>query len=63
MFAPSHPINNRVVTSWFPERERAAAIGFYTSGQFVGIAFLTPVLVWKFREGEPFRVLVYSALR
>jgi ACS family D-galactonate transporter-like MFS transporter len=44
--APSYPINNRVVTTWFPERERATAIGFYTSGQFVGIAFLTPVLMW-----------------
>ncbi|MEO8333945.1 MAG: MFS transporter [bacterium] len=43
--APSYPINNKVVTTWFPERERASAIGFYTSGQFVGIAFLTPVLV------------------
>lgn len=44
--APSFPINNRVVTSWFPEKERATAIGFYTSGQFVGLAFLTPVLAW-----------------
>ena len=44
--APSYPINNRVVTTWFPERERATAIGFYTSGQYVGVAFLTPVLTW-----------------
>lgn len=44
--APAYPINNRVVTAWFPERERATAIGFYTSGQFVGLAFLTPVLSW-----------------
>jgi ACS family D-galactonate transporter-like MFS transporter len=44
--SPSYPINNRVVTTWFPERERATAIGFYTSGQYVGLAFLTPVLVW-----------------
>jgi MFS transporter, ACS family, D-galactonate transporter len=44
--APAYPINNRVVTAWFPERERATAIGFYTSGQFVGLAFLTPVLAW-----------------
>lgn len=44
--APAYPINNRVVTTWFPEKERATAIGFYTSGQFVGLAFLTPVLVW-----------------
>ena len=42
--APSYPINNRVVTTWFPERERATAVGFYTSGQFVGLAFLSPVL-------------------
>jgi ACS family D-galactonate transporter-like MFS transporter len=42
--APTYPLNNRVVTQWFPERERAGAIGVYTSGQFVGLAFLTPVL-------------------
>ncbi len=35
---PAYPINNRVATAWFPERERATAIGFYTSGQFVGLA-------------------------
>ncbi len=44
--APSFPINNRVVSTWFPERERATAIGCYTSGQFVGLAFLTPVLMY-----------------
>lgn len=42
--APAFPINNRIVTGWFPEKERASAIGIYTSGQFVGLAFLTPVL-------------------
>lgn len=42
--APAFPINNRIVTNWFPERERASAIGIYTSGQFVGLAFLTPLL-------------------
>ena len=46
MEAPAYPINNRVVTTWFPERERAGAVGFYTSGQFVGLAFLTPILAW-----------------
>ena len=44
--APSYPINNKVVTAWFPERERATAIGFYTSAQFIGLAVLTPVLLW-----------------
>jgi MFS transporter, ACS family, D-galactonate transporter len=43
--APAYPICNRLVTTWFPERERAGAIGCYTAGQYVGLAFLTPVLV------------------
>lgn len=42
--APAFPTNNRVVTSWFPNHERASAIGTYTSGQFIGLAFLTPLL-------------------
>jgi MFS transporter, ACS family, D-galactonate transporter len=42
--APAFPTNNQVVTSWFPDNERASAIGVYTSGQFLGLAFLTPVL-------------------
>lgn len=42
--APSYPINNRVVTGWFPDHERATAIAIYTCGQFLGLAFVTPVL-------------------
>ena len=42
--APSYPCNNKIVTSWFPENERASAIAVYTSGQFIGLAFLMPVL-------------------
>ncbi len=42
--APSYPTNNRIVTSWFPDNERASAIAVYTSGQFIGLAFLAPVL-------------------
>uniref|UniRef100_F4C8Q5 Major facilitator superfamily MFS_1 n=1 Tax=Sphingobacterium sp. (strain 21) TaxID=743722 RepID=F4C8Q5_SPHS2 len=42
--APAFPINNRVVSAWFPENERASAIGIYTSGQFLGLAFLMPIL-------------------
>lgn len=42
---PSYPANNRIVTSWFPERERAGAIAVYTSGQYIGLAFLTPALM------------------
>jgi ACS family D-galactonate transporter-like MFS transporter len=43
--APSYPINNRIVTGWFPDGERATAIALFVSGQFIGLAFLTPVLV------------------
>ncbi|MFC7292782.1 MFS transporter [Hirschia litorea] len=42
--APSYPINNKVVTQWFPPNQRASAISIYTSGQFIGLAFLAPVL-------------------
>lgn len=42
--APSYPINNKVVTNWFPENQRASAIAIYTSGQYVGMAALAPVL-------------------
>jgi ACS family D-galactonate transporter-like MFS transporter len=43
--APAFPVCNKLATSWFPENERAAAIGFYTAGQYAGLAFLTFVLV------------------
>ncbi|WP_041522693.1 MFS transporter [Gilvimarinus agarilyticus] len=42
--APSYPANNKIVTQWFPAEERASAIAIYTSGQFIGLAFLMPVL-------------------
>jgi MFS transporter, ACS family, D-galactonate transporter len=43
---PSFLINNRVATTWFGERERATCIAVYTSAEFVGLAFLTPLLAW-----------------
>ncbi|AWV96743.1 MFS transporter [Arcticibacterium luteifluviistationis] len=42
--SPSYPMNNKIVTKWFPANERASSIAIYTSGQFIGLAFLTPVL-------------------
>ncbi|MRI00087.1 MFS transporter [Kriegella sp. EG-1] len=42
--APSYPTNNLIVTRWFPENERATAIATYTSGQFLGMALLLPIL-------------------
>jgi ACS family D-galactonate transporter-like MFS transporter len=43
---PAFPMNNRVVTTWLPERERARGVASYVCGQYVGLAFLAPVLVW-----------------
>ena len=44
--APSYPANNKIVTHWFPTEERAGAIAIYTSGQFIGLAFLLPILTY-----------------
>lgn len=44
--APSYPTNNKIVTNWFPVNERASAIAIYTSGQYIGLAFLSPLLVF-----------------
>lgn len=42
--APCFPTNSRVVATWFPQQERALATGTYTVGEYVGLAFLSPVL-------------------
>ncbi|WP_323123387.1 MFS transporter [Burkholderia alba] len=42
--APCFPTNSRVVATWFPQNERAMATGTYTVGEYVGLAFLSPVL-------------------
>ncbi len=44
--APAFPINNAIATKWFPDEERASAIAIYTSGQYIGLAFLTPLLAY-----------------
>ncbi|MCK1974219.1 MFS transporter [Bacillus safensis] len=44
--SPAFPANNRIVTTWFPRRERAFATGVYTAGEYVGLAFATPLLFW-----------------
>ncbi|MBP2629981.1 MAG: major facilitator superfamily 1 [Firmicutes bacterium] len=44
--APTIPTNVRCVTAWFPEKERALAVGMYTAMQYVALGFLTPVLTW-----------------
>jgi ACS family D-galactonate transporter-like MFS transporter len=44
--SPCFPTNSRVVGTWFPQQERARATSVYTVGEYVGLAFLSPVLLW-----------------
>ncbi|MFL5616843.1 MAG: MFS transporter [Gemmatimonadaceae bacterium] len=44
--APAFPVNNRVVSTWFPQRERGRATSIYASGQYIGSALLSPLLFW-----------------
>ncbi|PVZ16467.1 MULTISPECIES: MFS transporter [unclassified Pseudomonas] len=44
--APCFPTNSRVVATWFPQSERARATGIYTFAEYVGLAFLSPLLFW-----------------
>ncbi|WCT72867.1 MFS transporter [Sphingomonas naphthae] len=42
--SPCFPANSRVVATWFPRQERAMATGVYTVGEYIGLAFLSPLL-------------------
>jgi ACS family D-galactonate transporter-like MFS transporter len=42
--APCFPSNSRILSTWFPQHERARATGVYSIGQYFGLAFLSPVL-------------------
>ena len=44
--APAFPTNSRVAATWFPKQERASVTAIYTAGEYVGLAFLTPILFW-----------------
>lgn len=44
--APCYPSNSRILNNWFPQAERARATGVYSVGQYVGVGFMLPVLVW-----------------
>ena len=40
------PRNSRMLSTWFPQPERARATGVYSVGQYFGLAFLSPLLFW-----------------
>jgi len=48
--APAYPCNSRVLSTWFPQQERARATGVYSVGQYAGLAFLSPLLFWVTAE-------------
>jgi ACS family D-galactonate transporter-like MFS transporter len=42
--APCFPCNSRILSTWFPQDERARANSVYAVGQYAGLAFFSPVL-------------------
>ncbi len=44
--APCFPANSRVLSSWFPQHERARANSVYSVGMYFGLAFMSPLLFW-----------------
>ena len=44
--APCFPTNSRVLSTWFPQHERARANAVYSVGMYAGVAFFSPVLFW-----------------
>ena len=44
--SPAFPSNSRILSTWFPQQERARATGVYCIGQYFGLAFLSPMLFW-----------------
>jgi ACS family D-galactonate transporter-like MFS transporter len=44
--APCFPANSRILSTWFPQAERARANGVYSVGQYVGLGFMIPLLTY-----------------
>jgi ACS family D-galactonate transporter-like MFS transporter len=44
--APCFPANSRILSTWFPQSERARANSVYAVGQYVGLGFMIPLLTY-----------------
>jgi ACS family D-galactonate transporter-like MFS transporter len=44
--APCFPANSRILSTWFPQIERARANSVYAVGQYVGLGFMIPLLTY-----------------
>ncbi len=57
------PGGTKVVTAWFPDRERAFALGIINAGSSVGAMLAPPMVVWlRFRFGWQSAFLATGAL-
>jgi MFS transporter, ACS family, D-galactonate transporter len=44
--APCYPANSRILSTWFPQQERARANSVYAVGQYFGLGLMIPLLTW-----------------
>ncbi len=44
--SPAFPANSRIVSSWFPTRERGVASALFNSGQYMAVVVFTPIMAW-----------------
>jgi MFS transporter, ACS family, D-galactonate transporter len=44
--APCFPCNSRILSSWFPQAERARANSVYSVGQYLGLGLMSWLLYW-----------------
>lgn len=44
--APGMPANARIVTTWFPTRERGLALGIFASTQYIAMVAFAPLMGW-----------------
>ena len=42
--SPAFPANSRIVSSWFPTRERGVASALFNSGQYMAVVVFTPIM-------------------
>ena len=44
--SPAFPANNRIVSCWFPTRERGTASALFNSAQYMAVVVFTPLMAW-----------------
>ncbi|WP_459744973.1 MFS transporter [Pseudomonas sp. 3A(2025)] len=44
--SPAFPANNRIVSSWFPTKERGTASALFNSAQYMAVVVFAPLMAW-----------------